>query len=208
MKKILFSILFLLIFSACGLSNASDSPTPVPPTQVKPSLIVPTKPELIPTTTSECISTEPTQEDIDRALGFTGKLFENGQWEQSYTVMNSRVAVTWLHVDGFLAYLEALIYPCGYEELDVDNYFSDENWKIILQNYESYTIEDECRDDSGLRLYELFVVADGVEYEMRYWAVNDTDNRVITFMLVFPLGFENLMDEYSYSLFPTLDTCE
>ena len=207
MKKVLFSILILLILSACGLSSASDSPTVVPTIQTKPTLI-PLTESVTETEESACISTEPTQEDIDRALGFTGKLFENEQWEQSYTVMDSRVAVTWLHVDGFLAYLEALIYPCGYEELDVDNYFSDENWEIILENYESYTFDAECRNDSGLRLYELFVVADGIDYEMRYWAVNDTDTRVITIMLVFPLGFEDTMDEYSYSLFPTLDTCE
>jgi hypothetical protein len=207
MKKVLFSILTLLILSACGLSNASDSPTVVPTIQTKPTLI-PLTETIGETEESACISTEPTQEDIDQALEFTGKLFENEQWEQSYTVMDSRVAVTWLHVDGFLAYLEALIYPCGYEELDVDNYFSEENWEIILENYESYTIEAECRNDSGLRLYELFVVAGEIEYEMRYWAVNDTDTRVITFMLVFPLGFENMMDQYAYSIFPTLDTCE
>jgi len=208
MKKILFSLMVLLIVPACGLSTTLQPETPIPPTQIKPTLISPTKPIAIPATNSACISTQPTQDDIVRALAFAGKIFETEQWEKSYTVAESRVSVTWLHTDGFLAYLEALIYPCGYEEVDIDNYFSNENWKIILQNYQSYEIDAECFDDSGLRLYELFVVADNIEYEMRYWAVNDTDTRVITLMLVFPPNFEDTMDEYSYSIFPTLDSCE
>jgi hypothetical protein len=207
MKNFLFSILILLILSACGSSSASDSPIVVPPTQVEPTFISVTKAP-VESADPVCISTEPTQDDIDRATSFAGRLFDTVLWEQSYTVMDSRVAVTWQHEDGFLAYLEALIFPCGYEEPDINDYFSDENWVIILSNYESYTIEQECRNNIGIRLYELFVVADDIEYQMRYWAVNDTDTRVITFMLVFPVGFEDKMDEYSYSLFPTLSSCE
>src|SRR5688572_19595102 len=100
MKKILFSLTVLLLLPACGLPSASDSPTVVQTIQTKPTLI-PLTESVAETEESACISTEPTQKDIDRALGFTGKLFENEQWEQSYTVMDSRVAVTWLHVDGF-----------------------------------------------------------------------------------------------------------
>lgn len=192
MKKILFSLIGLLLFSACELSAL---PTPT------------STPSIIPTLDPSCVSPQPTQDDIDRALSFTGKLFDTPNWERSYSVMEGRVAVTWLHVDGFLAYLEALIYPCGYKEDDIDIYFSDQNWKIILSNYESYELETGCRKDEGLRLYELSVVADSIEYEMRYWVVSDTNTRVITLMLVFPLGFENMMNDYANNIFPTLETC-
>ncbi|HCR70949.1 MAG TPA: hypothetical protein DIW23_05865 [Anaerolineae bacterium] len=196
MKKILFSFIGLLLFSACELSVFQ----PTLPTSTSTPLVASTLDR-------SCVSIEPKQDDIDRALSFTGKLFDTPNWERSYSVMEGRVAVTWLHVDGFLAYLEAIIFPCGYQELDIDNYFSDENWEIILSNYESYTMETECRGDTSLRLYELFVIADNIEYEMRYWVANDTYTRVITLMLVFPLGFENMMNDYANNIFPTLVTC-
>jgi hypothetical protein len=208
MAKKIFSIFILVIISACSSSSApATDPAFAPTENLFPT--VPTK-ELIQATptTFVCVAPEPVQADIDRALGFTGKLFENTGWENSYTVSSDKVAVTWLHENGYLAYLEALIFPCSYEEIDLNNYFSDENWDIILSGYESYTLEIECRNDSGIRLYEFTATSNDVDYEIRYWVVNDTPTRVITLMLVIPFGFEDVMDKYAYSLFPTLEFCE
>ncbi|HLT32617.1 MAG TPA: hypothetical protein VKZ98_02400, partial [Aquaticitalea sp.] len=192
MKKILFSCIGLLLFSACRLSA------------FQPTLLrTPTStPLVISTFNSSCVSTEPTQKDIERALSFTEELFDTSNWERSYSVMQGRVAVTWLHVDGFLAYLEAIIFPCGYQEADIDDYFNDTNWEIILSNYDSYEMKNECRNDSALRLYEFSVMATDVEYEMRYWVMKDINTRVITLMLVFPLGFESMMNHYADNIFP------
>ena len=187
MKKTFLSFLAfatVLITSSCAMLNPL-APTPV------------------------CISAQPTQADIDRALLFTSETFNTPDWERSYTVSENRVSVSWLNnSQGALAYLEALIFPCGYEEPDIDKYFNDENWKIIFQSYESYTSTSPmCRTDNGLRLYEFKAVSQGFDYDIRYWAKNDTVNRVITFMFVVPVGSESMMNDIASRLFPRLSTC-
>jgi hypothetical protein len=148
----------VLIASSCAKLNPI---APTPP-------FIPTKPAMpLAKLTPVCISTQPTQADIDRALMFTGVTFSASEWERSYTVSENRVSVSWLNNSlGALAYLEALIFPCGYEEPDVNNYFSDENWKLIFQSYESYTSTSPmCKTDSGLRLYEFKAVSQGFDYD-------------------------------------------
>jgi hypothetical protein len=148
------------------------------------------------------------QADIDRALEYAGALFKSDEWERSYTVMESRVGVTWLNNSiGAVAYLEALIFSCGYEEPDVDAYFSPETWDVIFQYYDDYEIVSECRTSNGLRLYEVDATNSGFEYDIRYWARNDTDNRVITMMMTFPVGTEDLLADYATRLFPPLPDC-
>ena len=198
--------LFFLILGTILVASSCTKLNPIAPT---PTLI-PTKPAVpLAKFTPVCISTQPTQADIDRALMFTGVTFSASEWERSYTVSENRVSVSWLNNSlGALAYLEALIFPCGYEEPDVDNYFSDENWKLIFQSYESHTTTSPmCKTDSGLRLYEFKAVSQGFDYDIRYWAKNDTENRVITFMFVVPVGNESTMDDIGSRLFPQLSTC-
>lgn len=205
MNKVLFSVLILLILSACGSATPPATDPAFAPTKIPLATVA-----VVESTPTEfvCVVPEPTDVDIERALGFTGKLFETEDWERSYTVAEDKVMVTWLHTNGYLAYLEALIFPCGHEEADLNHYFSDENWDIILSNYESYTLETDCNNDSGLRLYEFIATVNDFDYEIKYWVMSDTDTRVISLMLVLPFGFEAEMDEYAYSLFPTLDFCE
>jgi hypothetical protein len=199
----IFVLLFVL---ACQLPGfrAPAAPTPTPIPQIAPTRVV----EILPTVTPACISPEPTQADIDRALDYTGALFKSDEWERSYSVMESRVGVTWMNNSiGAVAYLEALIFSCGYEEPDVDAYFSPETWDVIFQYYDDYEIVSECRTDNGLRLYEVDATNAGFEYDIRYWARNDTDNRVITMMMTFPVGTEDLLDDYATRLFPPLPDC-
>ena len=199
-RKTVLWLGLLLFIMACELPGLRPPETPT--VRAVPTRIV----EILPTVTPACISPEPTQSDIDRALGFTGKLFESDEWEKSYTVAENKVSVSWVSATA-VAYLEALIYPCSYEEPDINSYFSDENWKIIFQNYQSYEVVNECRDDRGLRLYQFEAISDGAEYDVNYWVKNDTNTRVISLMLVLPGGSTTEMDEYAYSLFPTLTTC-
>jgi hypothetical protein len=203
MKK---TFLFFLAFATVLIASGCVMSDPIAPAPT----FIPTKPAApLPMLTPVCISTQPTQADIDRALMFTGVTFSTSEWERSYTVSENRVSVSWLNNSlGALAYLEALIFPCGYEEPDVDSYFSDENWKLIFQSYESYTSTSPmCRMDNGLRLYEFKAVSQGFDYDIRYWAKNDTENRVITFMFVVPVGNKSTMDDIASRLFPQLSTC-
>ncbi len=200
MRKIILTLVVLLLISACGGKPGVEIPTSAPQTQ-------PTDKPL-PTVTPVCISPEPTQKDIDRALAYTGNVFSTPEWEQSYIVSDTTVAVTWQNItQGAVVYLEALIFPCSYEEPDLNNYFSDENWKALFQNYESYAPIAECKTDTGLRLYQFKTQNQGFEYEIKYWVENDSDTRVISTMIVFPAGPESPMDDYSQRLFPDLPNC-
>jgi hypothetical protein len=202
----------ILIFLAIAVSlSACGTPVTAPPTSTPPPTAVPpTQTADIPlsTVTPVCISPEPTQRDIDRALSFTGETFAPSEWEKSYTVAENRVAVTWQNVaSSALTYLELHIFPCGYEEPDLNAQYSAENWKAIFQNYESYTMVNECKRDDGLRLYEFKAQNQGFEYGIKYWIKSDTNTRVISTMIVFPLELESMMGDYSTRLFPTYPSC-
>ena len=200
------SSLFLaaaIFLSACG----GKVDTAVPISTEPPAA------EIDPKVTPVCISSEPTQADIDRALSFTGELLNAPEWVRSYTVADGRVSVFWSNDPlGAVAYEEALIFQCGYEEPDIDNFFNDENWKVIFGNYSSFEPVAACKTDDGVRLYEFKAIvtdaeAGDAEYAIKYWAKNDTDTRVLGTMIVFPLKSQSLMDEYSTRLFPNLVSC-
>jgi hypothetical protein len=164
--------------------------------------------EVVAQVTPVCVSTEPTQEDIDRALSYTDELFSAPEWVRTYTVADGRVSVVWSNDPlGVVAYVEALIFPCGYEEPDLDTFFSVENWDVVFGNYDSYEPVTSCKIDTGVRLYEFKAVTEGFNYNIRYWAENDTDNRLVGAMIVFPVESQELMDEYSARLFPDLISC-
>jgi len=204
-KQLFIYLAVAVLVSSCGMPVAA-TPTPVPQPTVTPT--VPPTETPIPTAVSSCISPEATQTDVNRALSYTKKIFDGNEWSKTYDVVESRVSVTWLNDPlGAVVYLEAIIFPCGYEEPDLNKYYSDENWAAIFQNYESFELIDKCRTDNGLRLYEFKTQNQGFEYAIRYWVQNDTDKRVISTMIVFPLESELLFDEYSSMLFPDYSTC-
>lgn len=200
-SKPVFWLAVLIFVAACELPGFV--PPASPPTQVEPTRRTESQPEPTPS----CISSQPTQEDVGRALEFTGKAFERDDWTRSHAEEEYKVSVTW-HSDSLsaVAFLEALIFPCGYEEPDLDAYF-EENWDIYFENYEDYEPAAECRNNSGLRLYEFQAVSGGGDYDVRYWVYNDTSARVISLMLVMPSESADVMDEYAYALFPRLAGC-
>ena len=206
MNKQLFIFLAIaVIILSCGMPNVATS-TPIPAPTSTPKIQSIDQP--LPTVTPACISSEPTQRDITRALDYTGDMFSAPEWVKSYTVAEGRISVTWQNSPlGAVVYLETLIFPCSYEEPDLDKYFSDENWKTVFQNYESYELLDECKKNNGLRLYEFKTQNQGLEYNIKYWVENDTNTRVIVTMIVFPVESKSLLDEYSSRLFPDYSTC-
>ncbi len=209
MKKYFFLLLStMLTLSACAPASGV-TPTPVPPTSppAPPATPSPVK-ETFVTVTPVCISSQPVQADIDRVLSYSEGVFTDPKWEQSQFVSDSRVSVTWLNnPQGAVIYLEALIFPCTYEEPDLNQYYSDENWETIFQNYESYEMIDQCKTNTGLRLYEFEAQNLGFEYGVRFWVQNDTNTRVISTMIVFPSELQEQFDDYSSRFFPTYPTC-
>jgi len=204
--KIIKTSIFLALFflSACQIPGAVIPNATQPPASTSTEAA-----SAVPKVTPVCISSEPAQEDIDIALAYTGDLFRESEWQRTYTVSDGRVAVTWFSdALGSVAYLEALIFPCGYEDIDLDNFFNEENWQVIFENYESYEHVAQCNTDDGLRLYEFRTVEQGYDYEVKYWVENDTDTRVLGVMIVFPVESNSLMDDYSSELFPDLTSCK
>jgi len=203
-KKILLPLLALVLTLAACAKPAPQQPTPQP----APTSTQTPEPVILPTVTAACISSQPTQADIDRALSFTAQNFVAAEWERSYSVADTRVAVTWSNAtQGAAAYLEALLFPCGYEEPDLNAYFSEANWQTIFANYESYLLLSECRNDNGLRLYEFSAQSGGLEYAVSYWVKNDTDARVIVLMLIFPKESRAALSAYGAQIFPQLPNC-
>ncbi|GAB1470352.1 hypothetical protein MASR2M66_12290 [Chloroflexota bacterium] len=214
MKKI-FAILILLLISACQ-PTPSDIPALLPPSPAPAPLDTEPPPTLdilqseVPAdaATPVCGVFQPMQDDIDRSLSFPGKFFDTPDWERNYTVTSQSVQVSWNNpILPALAYLETYIFPCGYEEPDLDDFFNLDSWKIIFDGYQSYEYITQCRNDNGLRLYEFAAADEDTDYSIRYWALNDTDRRVLTMMLVVPADMPQLMDDYSYALFPQLTEC-
>lgn len=210
-KRFLIFLAFMIFMLSCESiipPTATATSTFQPPTATRPaSTVTLAAPDFI-TTTPFCISTEPTQADIDRALSYTGDTFGPPTWKRTYSVAEYRVTVTWLNDRyGALASLEALTYPCGYGEQDINAYFSNEGWQAIFANYESYQPVDECRKGTGLRLYQFTVKNQSIDYALNYWVQNDTDTRLVTLMLVFPITEQTTLEDTSTRLFPDLPNC-
>jgi hypothetical protein len=205
MNKHLFIFLTIaMLISSC------EKPITAPSTLSPPTATPKISPTDIPlaTVTPACISSKPAQTDTDRLLAYTGNIFSTSDWEKTYTVNETSVSVLWQNApQSALVYLEAIIFPCGYEGPDLNNYFSDENWKAVFANYESFELIDKCERNDGLRLYEFKTLNQNIEYRVRYWVDNDTDTRVISTMIVFPLEAKLLLDEYSSMLFQDYSTC-
>ncbi len=201
--KIIYPILFAIVLSSC-----STPPIPTLMSTVSPGKTPSITQTPLATVTAVCIPPGPSEEDIDAALDYTGDVFDPSEWEQSHVVGEESVSVAWQNIpQRAVAFLETIIFSCGYEEPDLNRFLDDEHWDVLFANYESYEMIDECRSDDGLRLYEFEAVSQGFDYNISYWSENDTDERVIATMLTFPFDSEDLMDEYSIELFPELPNC-
>ncbi len=201
--KIIYPILLAMVLSSC-----STSPPPTPTSTISPSKTPAITQTPLATVTAVCLSSAPSEEDVDSVLDYGGDVFDPTEWEGSHVVNEDAVSVTWQNIPlRAVAFLQAIIFACGYEEPDLNDFFNDEHWEALFANYDTYEMIDECRSEQGLRLYEFEAVSQEVDYNIRYWSENDTNERVITSMLTFPFGSEDLMDEYSIALFPELPNC-
>jgi hypothetical protein len=204
MKRI-YPVLFAIFLSSCATAG-----TPAPTSTFTASATeTPSVTQTSQTTvTPVCISKDSTQKDIDRALSYTDDVFDVAEWEQTYGAGEGNISVTWQNIPQVaVVFLQVIIFPCGYEEPDLNRFFNDDHWEALFANYDSHEMIDECRSEVGLRLYEFEAGSQGVDYNISYWSENDTNERVITTMITFPFGSEAIMDEYSIQLFPELPNC-
>jgi hypothetical protein len=156
-------------------------------------------------------ATEPTEQDVEYVLGYTGNTFESSDWQRSYTVGPDRVTVTWLnHDEGAVVFLEYLVCSCGYTQADVDDHFSEQNFEdVIFMDYENLQRIATCTDIGGdLTLHEFTAEVHETGYVIRFWIKLDSKTRVLDMMLVFPRGSEMELDKYARERFPELSSCQ
>jgi hypothetical protein len=204
MKRI-YPLLFAIFLSSCATAGA---PAPTSTFTASPTKTPAVTETSLAAVTPVCISPASEQEDIDRALSYTDDVFDPAEWEQTYVVGEENVSVTWQNIpQSAVVFLEAVIFPCGYEEPDLNRFLNDDHWEALFANYDSHELIDECSSEGGLRLYEFEAASQGFDYNISYWSENDTNERIITTMITFPFGSEAIMDEYSIELFPELPNC-
>lgn len=154
-------------------------------------------------------NTEPTGQDIEYSLGFAGDIFQKPEWERSYTVGNMRTSVSWLSKDqAAVAYLEYVIFSCGYTQAELDAYYSEETFSdVLFAQYANLHLEAMCGNKEGdlsLRQYTADLEDEG--YNLFYWIKEDTGTRVLAFLLSFPQTSAEL-DKYAREVFPELSSC-
>lgn len=164
------------------------------------------KPYAVPT--DECGPVEPSDQDVRFALDFGKDMFVGEEWVKSYTVDPYRVSVTHQNESlSAIAYVEYLMFNCGYGQAELDEYFNDEGFSIVYGNYESYTLSSFCEIDN-LALFEYDLVDSGIQYSSRYWVKQESDTRILVAMLVFPTTDQTQLNGYAARLFPNLVTCK
>jgi hypothetical protein len=154
--------------------------------------------------------TATTSKDLNRALSFAAEVFTSPpDWQQSHEAKDLRVDVTWLNArEGGLAHLEYLVYPCGYTQAIVDDYFSNHNLDTIhFSRYEDAKRVTACQTRDGrLRLNELTGGAWKTRYRIRYWAEQHDATHVRAVTIAFPETSTSL-DALAERLFPALPSC-
>jgi len=176
---------FLFLLTACGSRAASQVAGPQ----------------------DECGPIQPSEDDIRFALSFASNALDPTTWIRSYTVEPYKVSVTRKNdSEGAVAYTEYLLFNCGYTQSDLDNYFSEENFNIVFGNYESHSLQKFC-EGKGLTLYEYSTVSAGTDFLARYWVKQESNKRLLVFMLVFPQANQATLDNYAKKIFPDLTTC-
>ncbi len=155
-------------------------------------------------------ATDPTEEDIAYALGFTGDVFETNGWQRRYTVQTMRTSVIWTNdQEEAVVDLEYLLYSCGYTQADVDEYFSDQNLReFLFQSYQDLEQVTSCSQDKAeLTLYEFSAKFQGRNYVLRLWIAPVDQARLLYVVFVFPETSVALLDRYAQEVFPALSSC-
>lgn len=155
----------------------------------------------------DCGLYEPSAADVEKMLTFGLDAFNSNDWVKSYSVEPYKITLTRRNDTAqAIAYSEYLIFTCGYTQEDMNNYFNDEGFGIIFADYESYALGNFC-EKSGVSLYEYDLVDEGTPFKARYWVKQDTDTRILVYMLVFPEATPGVLDEYSQKIFPNMASC-
>jgi len=201
--------LVLLVSLACSFGQPAIEPTSTPYSLPTLDSGPASSPSKLPS--GDCSQdSQPTDQDVQDALDFTGAAFSSADWSRSYTVTADRVTVTWMNdAESALGYLENLVYPCGYTQDDVDTFFSEQNLKdVILQNYDRPELKSSCSiNKQKLDLFEMTAWLHEQSYLVRIWVTQPSDTRLIYVFLTFPDSGADSLQQVAQNLFPMLPMC-
>ena len=171
------------------------------------SLAAPAPPTIAPDCHSE---PGPSEGELRFILDFPGALFDSGDWARKFTVEPSRITATWTsEALGAVAYMDYLVYACGYSQQDLDSYFSEENFQdVFFSDYEEVVRTAMCSTDSDdIRLHEFTATFSDVPYDIRFWIMKYGEARIINATLAVPAGRDHDMARLSRGLFRALPDC-
>lgn len=160
---------------------------------------------------TDCESaTEPTQQDIEYVLAFTGDTFESSDWEKSYTVEPDRVRATWLSNEGGLGFVEYVVISCGYTQAEIENNYSGQSLEeVVFQDYQNLQLIATCANEEGdVILHELTAEFSETTYVMRFWIITDNPTRVLDMLIAFPQISEEQVHSYAEKVFPEMSSCQ
>ncbi|GAB4488159.1 MAG: hypothetical protein OHK0031_12090 [Anaerolineales bacterium] len=146
--------------------------------------------------------------DLWRVQRFGAGVFDQRQWQYSYSVQPYKIQAVWDAPDlSSIATLDYLLFNCGNSEVEASKYYSDENFKnIILADYQNVQKTAECRA-GATRLYQFSAQFQGADYLLWQWVKPEDDRRVLGFFVAIPLENRLLALGYAEKLFPELTTC-
>lgn len=157
--------------------------------------------------TWDCGDSQPARQSVDQALQHSDGSFSAFGWKRSYTVLEYQVRVTWTSDEfGAVANFDHIIF-CDVTDSALDEYFTAENLSIIMENYEEYELEQECRSNDK-RLYAFRAKKYGADFDARFWVEIVDKDHIIESLLVFPIDEQNNLDLYSRRIMPDLQSCE
>lgn len=148
------------------------------------------------------------EEDIAQIRAIVADTFAGDDWSESIGNNEFRTYVTWTNVSlGGLAFIDYQHYDCGVTQAQIAAYFSEENFDILLSNYQSFDRTASC-ESAGTQLYEFDVVTmEGIDYMLRWWYWQETPTRVAIMQLAFPVTDQASLAQYAGALFPNFPTC-
>lgn len=157
----------------------------------------------------ECEPTQSTVDNFTEALDLHSDVFTEEDWsfEISYREDNYVIQINRFPTDTTgVTTVNYLIYDCGYDTDDLEDYYDDDGFDRIMEVYSDVERTEEC-SDGGLTLYHYALEYENDDYLSRFWVVEYSDNRVYDVQLTFLADEEDRLDELAEDLFPELPGC-
>lgn len=151
---------------------------------------------------------QPLEQDIAEIHAIVGDTFAGDDWNESISSNEFRTYATWTNASrGGLAFLDYQFYDCGVTQAQIATYFSEDNFDILLSNYQSFERTASC-DSAGITLYEFdAVTTEGIDYKLRWWYWQETPIRVAAMQIAFPVTDQASLAQYAGALFPNFPSC-